>query len=166
MSCARVRSIAVVCALAGSLLAAPLPAGRRGGPVAAAGPPSYAARPRTARRESSSSTGLGNGGQPDDFPAKLVIAGARFLFDRIVPLSRQDLCRIAQEQETIAYARTEQGPFAAIYLSVPNRSEDVLARYLPEAVGRPTSPARPKPPNTSRSTPAARSTRSPGSRPI
>ena len=43
--------------------------------------------------------------------------------------------RIAQERETIAYARTEEGPFAAIYLSVPNRSEDELARYLPEAVG-------------------------------
>ena len=64
-----------------------------------------------------------------------MIADARFLFDRIVPLSRQELFRVAQEQETIAYARTEEGPFAAIYLSVPNRSEDELARYLPEGVG-------------------------------
>ena len=79
--------------------------------------------------------GLGNGGQPEGLPRELVIADARFLFDRIVPLSRQELFRVAQEQDTIAYARTEEGPFAAIYLSVPNRSEDELARYLPEAVG-------------------------------
>ena len=79
--------------------------------------------------------GLGNGGQPEGLPRELVIADARFLFDRIVPLSRQELFRVAQEQETIAYARTEEGPFAAIYLSVPNRSEDELARYLPEGVG-------------------------------
>ena len=46
-----------------------------------------------------------------------------------------DLVRIAQEQSTIAYARTEQAPYAAVYLSVPNRSEDELARYLPELVG-------------------------------
>ena len=79
--------------------------------------------------------GLGNGGQPDGLPRELVIADARFLFDRFVPLSRQELFRVAQEQETIAYARTEEGPFAAIYVSVPNRSEDELARYLPEGVG-------------------------------
>ena len=42
---------------------------------------------------------------------------------------------MAQEQETIAYARTEEAPFPAIYVSVPNRSEDELARYLPEGVG-------------------------------
>ncbi len=79
--------------------------------------------------------GLGNGGQPEGLPREVVIADARFLFDRIVPLSRQELFRVAQEQETIAYARTEEGPFAAIYVSVPNRSEDELARYLPEGVG-------------------------------
>ena len=44
---------------------------------------------------------------------------------------------MAQEQETIAYARADEGPFPAIYLSVPNRSEDQLARYLPEGVGSP-----------------------------
>ena len=64
-----------------------------------------------------------------------MIADARFLFDRFVPLSRQELFRVAQEQETIAYARTEEGPFPAVYVSVPDRSEDVLARYLPEGVG-------------------------------
>ena len=79
--------------------------------------------------------GLGSGGQPEGVPRELVIADARFLFDRVVPLSRQELFRVAQEQETIAYARTEEGPFAAIYLSVPNRSEDELVRYLPEGVG-------------------------------
>ena len=73
----------------------------------------------------------------DGLPREIGVGDARFLFDRIVPLRRQDLVRIAQEQSTIAYARTEQGPFAAIYLSVPNRSEDELARYLPEAVGSP-----------------------------
>ena len=79
--------------------------------------------------------GLGNGGQPEGLPREIVIEDVRYLFDRVVPLSRQELARIAQEQDTIAFAKTETGPFTAIYLSVPNRSEDELARYLPEGVG-------------------------------
>jgi hypothetical protein len=103
-------------------------------PIAAAGPPST---PPGQENDQGIELvdGLGNGGQSDDLPRELVIADARFLFDRMVPLSRQELARVAQEQETIAYATTEEGPFAAIYLSVPNRSEDELARYLPEHVG-------------------------------
>ncbi len=40
---------------------------------------------------------LGNGGQPADFPREVTIDGARFLFDRMVPASRQDLIAVAQD---------------------------------------------------------------------
>ncbi len=128
-------NIAVVCAIVGSLLTATIT-----GHIAAASP-IPATSPPSAPPAQNGTQGielvqdLGDGGQPDGLPRELGVADARFLFDRVVPLRRQDLVRIAQEQSTIAYARTEQGPYAAVYLSVPNRSEDELARYLPEAVG-------------------------------
>ncbi|WP_193615425.1 hypothetical protein [Desertimonas flava] len=100
---------------------------------ATAPPPSPPGQP--AGQDMELVTGLGEGGQPDSVPREIVVAGARFLFDRMVPVSRQDLIRVAQSQANIAYARTEEGPFSALYLSMPERSEDVLARYLPEAVG-------------------------------
>jgi hypothetical protein len=126
--------IAVVCTLVGSVFAPLLGQLAGASPSAVAGPPSSPPGQQV-DQGIESVDGLGNGGQPEGLPRELVIAGARFLFDRLVPLSRQELFRVAQEQETIAYARTEEGPFAAIYLSVPNRSEDELARYLPEGVG-------------------------------
>lgn len=87
--------------------------------------------------------GLGDGGQPEGLRREIVIEGARFLFDRVVPLDRQELTLIAREQETMAYARVAGDPLAPVYLSVPNRGEDELARYLPEALGAPeiTCPA-------------------------
>lgn len=85
---------------------------------------------------------LGAGGQPDGLPREIIVGGARFLFDRIVPLSRQELTRVAQEQELIVYARSDAGPFAEIYVSVPNRSEDELARYLPENLDDPAAQCR------------------------
>ena len=134
--------IAVVCTLVGSVLAPSLGQFAAASPSAVAGPPSSPppgppSSPPGQQVDQGIELvdGLGNGGQPEGLPREVVIADARFLFDRIVPLSRQELFRVAQEQETIAYARTEEGPFAAIYLSVPNRSEDELARYLPEGVG-------------------------------
>jgi hypothetical protein len=126
--------IAVVCTLVGSVFAPLLGQLAGASPSAVAGPPSSPPGQQV-DQGIESVDGLGNGGQPEGLPRELVIADARFLFDRLVPLSRQELFRVAQEQETIAYARTEEGPFAAIYLSVPNRSEDELARYLPEGVG-------------------------------
>ena len=126
--------IAVVCTLVGSVLTPLVGQLAAASPTPLAGPPSSPPG-QQADQGIELVDGLGNGGQPEDLPRELVIAGARFLFDRFVPLSRQDLFGVAQEQETIAYARTEEGPFAAIYLSVPNRSEDELARYLPEGVG-------------------------------
>ena len=157
MSARSVR-FAVVCTLVGSVLAPMLAALAAASPTPAAGPPSSPppGPPSSPPPGPSSSPppgppssppgqqvdqgielvdGLGNGGQPEGLPREVVIADARFLFDRIVPLSRQELFRVAQEQETIAYSRTEESPFTAIYLSVPNRSEDELARYLPEGVG-------------------------------
>ena len=125
--------IAVVCTLVGAPSVGQLAAASSS---AVAGPPSSPPGQEVGQ-DIELVDGLGNGGQPDGLPREIVIAGARFLFDRFVPLSRQDLFRVAQEQETIAYARTEEGPFPAIYVSVPNRSEDVLARYLPEGVGSP-----------------------------
>lgn len=81
--------------------------------------------------------GLGNGGQPADLPREIVVGDARYLFDRILPLERQALTRIAQDASLIVYARGETGPFDAVYVSVPNRSEDELARYLPERIEAP-----------------------------
>ena len=80
---------------------------------------------------------------PSSCQREIVIAGERFLFDRIVSLGGQELVRIAQEQEIIASARTEQGPFDAVYVSAPPRADDELARYLPERLGQPdiTCPA-------------------------
>jgi hypothetical protein len=103
-------------------------------PVDGAGPPSTPPG-QEGGQELEIGEGLVSSGQPADLPLEILIDDARFLFDRMVPLSRQELVRVAQQQETIAYARTEQGPYPAIYLSVPNRSEDELARYLPEHVG-------------------------------
>ena len=84
--------------------------------------------------------GLGDGGQPENLPREVVLGGDRFLFDRVVPLRRQDLVRVAQESSTIAYARAETAPFDTIYLSVPDRSEDELARYRPEAISSTDEP--------------------------
>ncbi len=78
---------------------------------------------------------LGNGGQPADFPREVTIDGARFLFDRMVPASRQDLIPVAQEGPIQAFATSDVAPFDAIYLSVPPRNEAELGRYLPEQIG-------------------------------
>jgi hypothetical protein len=80
---------------------------------------------------------LGNGGQPDGLPRELTVGDARYLFDRVVPLRRQDLNRIAQDGPVIVYARSGEGPFDALYVSIPDRSEDELARYLPEWLDAP-----------------------------
>ena len=78
---------------------------------------------------------LGNGGQPADFPREVIVDGARFLFDRMVPATRQDLISVAQEGPIQAFATTDAAPFDAIYLSVPPRNETELGRYLPEQIG-------------------------------
>lgn len=78
------------------------------------------------------SANLGNNTQQPDYPQEIVIGTARYLFDRIVPLSSQDLNQIAQGQSLLVFAREQQEPFGMIYVSVPNRSSDELGRYLPE----------------------------------
>ena len=78
---------------------------------------------------------LGNGGQPADFPREVTIDGARFLFDRMVPASRQDLIPVAQEGPIKAFATSDVAPFDAIYLSVPPRNGAELGRYLAEQIG-------------------------------
>lgn len=78
---------------------------------------------------------LGNGGQPEDFPREVTIDGARFLFDRMVPATRQDLIPVAQDGAIQALALSDAAPFDAIYLSVPPRNEDELGRYLAEQIG-------------------------------
>src|SRR5688500_547911 len=78
---------------------------------------------------------LGDGGQPEDFPREVTIAGARFLFDRMVPASRQDLIPVANEGPIQAFATSDAAPFDAIYLSVPPRDEAELGRYLAEHIG-------------------------------
>ena len=47
---------------------------------------------------------LGNGGQPEDFPREVTVDGARFLFDRMVPATRQDLIPVAQDGPIQAFA--------------------------------------------------------------
>ena len=78
---------------------------------------------------------LGSGGQPEDFPREVTIDGARFLFDRMVPATRQDLIPVAQDGPIQALATSDVAPFDAIYLSVPPRSEAELGRYLAEQFG-------------------------------
>ncbi len=78
------------------------------------------------------SANLGNNIQQPDYPQEIVIGTAQYLFDRIVPLSPQDLNQIAQGQSLLVFAREQQEPFGMIYVSVPNRSSDELGRYLPE----------------------------------
>src|SRR6476469_5441804 len=130
-------NIAVVCAVVGTLFTATVTGHVAAtAPIAATSPPS-APPDQNGTQGIELGQDLGDGGQPDGLPREVGVGDARFLFDRIVPLRRQDLVRIAQEQSTIAYASTEQGPYAAVYLSVPNRSEDELARCLPELVGSP-----------------------------
>jgi hypothetical protein len=67
------------------------------------------------------------------------VGETRFLFDRVVPVRRQDLTRVASEGETIVYARDEQPPFDSVFVSVPPRDAASLARYLPENVDSPES---------------------------
>ncbi|CAN5826301.1 hypothetical protein BH24CHL4_BH24CHL4_12590 [soil metagenome] len=81
--------------------------------------------------------GLATANQPAEYPREVLIEGARYLFDRLVPLDRNELNRVAQEGPIIAYARIEQGPFDVLYISVPERSDDELARYLPERLDAP-----------------------------
>src|SRR5690606_27647620 len=78
---------------------------------------------------------LGDGGQPADFPREVTVDGARFLFDRMVPATRQDLIPVAQDGPIQAFATTDVAPFDAVYLSVPPRNADELGRYLPEQIG-------------------------------
>ncbi len=80
---------------------------------------------------------LGNGGQPDGLPRELGVGEQLFLYDRIVSLERQNLARISQDASLIVYAASDTGTFDAVYVSVPNRSEDELARYLPERLEAP-----------------------------
>src|SRR5262245_56682027 len=84
--------------LVGTLLAA-LVVGQlaTASPLAAAGPPS--SPPGGGVPGIELVDGVGNGGQPEDLPREIVIDGARFLFDRVVRLSRQELVRVAQERE-------------------------------------------------------------------
>lgn len=81
--------------------------------------------------------GLGTPNQPAEYPREIVIDGARYLFDRLVPLDRNQLTAVAQEGETSAYAKSEQGPFDMLYLAVPDRDPGELGRYLPEQLDAP-----------------------------
>src|SRR4051794_26380 len=81
---------------------------------------------------------LGNGGQPEDFPREVTVDGARFVFDRMVPATRQDLIPVAQDGPIQAFATTDVAPFDAIYLSVPPRNQNELGRYLAEQIGAST----------------------------
>ena len=81
-----------------------------------------------------------NGAVPEGLTAELTVGDVRFLFDRMVPAKRTDMTRVGQAGRVIVYARTDQGPFDAVYVSIPPRSDAVLARYLPERNDQPDSP--------------------------
>src|SRR5215217_5846494 len=66
-----------------------------------------------------------------EYPLSLTLQGQQFLFDRLVPLDRNTLERIADRDDLAIYARTETGPFDAIYGLLSGRSKLGLARYLP-----------------------------------
>ena len=70
-----------------------------------------------------------------DYPTSVTVEEVSYIFDREVPLERQDLTRVEQNAEVQIFARSETGPFDAVYVSVPNRSEDVLGRYTAVRLG-------------------------------
>ncbi len=76
-------------------------------------------------------------GRPNEYPISVTLEDQQYLFDRLVPISRQELTRVGQDRSTQYFARDEQGPFDQLYVSVPNRSEDELARYLPTRIDSP-----------------------------
>jgi hypothetical protein len=81
--------------------------------------------------------GLGEGGQPAEYPREIVVEGGRYLFDRLLPFAPPGLEVVAEEGEVVAYARGTSIPFDAVYLSVPGRAEPELGRYLPERLDTP-----------------------------
>ncbi|HET9661315.1 MAG TPA: hypothetical protein VFP05_13345 [Thermomicrobiales bacterium] len=114
-------------------LAAPATAQDQGGPPTIQ--PSDGAQDAANENTLETNFELGSGGQPEDFPREVTVDGARFIFDRMVPATRQDLIPVAQEGPIQAFATTDVAPFDAIYLSVPPRNEDELGRYLAEQIG-------------------------------
>jgi hypothetical protein len=66
-----------------------------------------------------------------DYPETITVEDQAFIFDRLVQIDRQELERIAQQAELQIFARDTNGPFEAVYASLPNRAEQELARYLP-----------------------------------
>ena len=82
------------------------------------------------------------GGPPRGLTPELVVADTRYVFDRVVPVRRQDLVRIAEADPIIVYARTDEPPFAEVYASVPPREQAAIARYLPENAASPETPCR------------------------
>ena len=80
------------------------------------------------------------GGPPRDLTTELVVGETRYLFDRVVPVRRQDLTQIGAAEPLIVYARGDQPPFDRIYASVPPRDRNSVARYLPENLDAPDAP--------------------------
>ncbi len=79
-------------------------------------------------------------GRPNEYPTAVTLEDQQYLFDRLVPISRQELTRVGQDRSTQYFARDDEGPFDQLYVSVPNRSEDELARYLPTRIDSPDEP--------------------------
>ena len=75
-----------------------------------------------------------------DYPVSVTVEGEQFVFDRLVPLDRNDFERIADGDEIAFYARTESPPFDVIFGLISGRSSAGLARYLPTRAGAPDTP--------------------------
>lgn len=81
-----------------------------------------------------------NGAVPSGLTAEIVISGARFLFDRIVPVQAADLTQVGQAGSQTIYARAGSAPFDRVYVALPSGGDGALARYLPEQNGDATTP--------------------------
>src|SRR5215211_7232761 len=75
-----------------------------------------------------------------DYPVSVTVQGEQFVFDRLVPLDREDFQRIADGDRIAFYARTESPPFDAIFGLISGRSSAGLARYLPTRADAPDTP--------------------------
>ena len=61
---------------------------------------------------------------------------SRFLFDRLVAVDTGELTEVARDDNLVVFARSDQEPFDAVYVSVIDGGGSV-ARYLPQHLESP-----------------------------
>ncbi len=83
--------------------------------------------------------GQGQGAGLADYPPSVTIGDQQFLVDRLVPLDRGDLVRVERQGRVTYYARTDAGPYDAVYGLLPGRSREGMVRYWPTRAEDPTA---------------------------